>query len=323
MTSTALVTGATGFIGSHLIEALLANGWDVTCFTRPKSKTRVLERLPVKIVRGDIGHVSSLEKAVSGQDYIFHVAARIRSAPKKVYNRANVEYTKNLAGASLRKNPGLKRFVFISSIAASGPSSPGKRSDESKTCAPTSEYGRSKLRAERWLKAQGDTLPLTIIRPPNVYGKGQQETELLIKIIKGRVVPILREGTGSTSLIYINDLIDGIILAALSPISLGRTYFLTDGIDHSCKPIILTIKDNLLGTSLFFPLWERLISLAACSADVFNATGVKRIHFGRKIWRVMVHTPWLFSCERAKRDFGFKPVYSLQKGFKDILRHNR
>jgi nucleoside-diphosphate-sugar epimerase len=321
MTPKALVTGSTGFIGHHLVESLLAQKWGVTCLIRPKSRTAILDSLPVKTVRSEIDDIFSLEKAVCGQDYVFHVAARIRSAPRQVYNRANLQFTTNLAQACLNKNPGLKRFVFISSIAAAGPSPPGQCLDENQRCTPTSEYGKSKLRAEKALCAIWDKLPVTVIRPPNVYGPGQLETELLIKIIKKRIVPLLNEETGTTSLIYIKDLVDGIIQAALSPRTINQIYYLTDGVFHPWKNIILTMKDHILGPSFFLPLPERIISLSAWFADRLNATGLFKIHFGRKIWRAMVLTDWLFSTDKAENDFGFRSSHSLRQGLKETVEY--
>jgi nucleoside-diphosphate-sugar epimerase len=321
MTPKALITGSTGFIGSHLVESLLDLKWDVTCLIRPKSSTKILSGLPVRHIKGNIDDMPSLEKAVSGQDYIFHVAARIRSTSLDIYDRANHQFTKNLALASLSSNPNLKRFVYISSIAASGPSPPGSSSDETQLCTPTSRYGQSKMRGEEALCAIWDRLPVTIIRPPNVYGPRQMETELLIKLISRRIVPLLRDETTSTSLIYVQDLIEGIIQASLFPQTVGQIYYLTDGIDYSWRKIILAVKDQVLGTSLFLPLPEKIIYLSAWIIDILKSTGFISIHFGRRIWHVMIQTPWVFSSAKAQKDFGFRPRYSLQEGLKETFRN--
>lgn len=323
MTPRALVTGSTGFIGSHLVESLLARNWDVTCLIRPKSRTDNLSGLPVQRVRGDIDDIPSLEAAIHGQDFIFHAAGRIRSAPKDIYDRANHRFTKNLAHACLANNPDIKRFVYISSVAASGPSLPGQRKNETQACAPTSEYGRSKLRGEQALYAVWDRLPVTIIRPPSVYGPQQLETELLLKTIRRRIVPLLKEKGEATTLIYIKDLINGIILAALSQKTSGQIYYLTDGQNYSWRHIILTAKDQVLGKSFSLPIPENLILFFAWISDLLNTTGLANIHFGRKIWRAMVQTPWVFSSAKAEMDFGFKPKYSLQAGLKETVQYDQ
>ncbi len=319
MTPKALITGSTGFIGSHLVESLLALNWEVTCLIRPKSRTKILSGLPVRYIKGDIDNMPSLEKAVHGQDYIFHVAARIRSVPMHIYDRANHQFTKNLALASLNSNPNLKRFIYISSIAASGPSPPGSCSDETQICCPTSRYGQSKLRGEEALCLIWDRLPVTIIRPPNVYGPRQKETELFIKLISRRIVPLLREAAGSTSLIYIHDLIEGIIQASFSPQTIGQIYYLTDGVEYPWRNIILAVKDQVLGTSLFLPFPEKVIYLSAWIIDILKSTGIISIHFGRRIWRTMIQTPWVFSSAKAQKDFDFRPRHSLQAGLKKTV----
>jgi len=321
MTPKALITGSTGFIGSHLVETLLALNWDVSCLIRPKSRTKILSGLPVRLLKGEIDDIPSLEKAVQGQDYVFHVAARIRSTHPDIYDRANHQFTKNLALASLNSNPNLKRFVYISSIAASGPSLPGSCSDETQICCPTSRYGKSKLLGEDALCAIWDRLPVTIIRPPNVYGPRQKETELLAKIIRKRIVPLFKDDTALTSLIYIQDLVEGIIQASLSSQTIGQIYYLTDGVDYSWRKIILAVKDEVLGTSLFLPLSEKIIYLAALIIDILKSTGIISIHFGRRIWRTITQTPWIFSSAKAQKDFGFRPRHSLQAGMKETLRH--
>ncbi len=154
-----------------------------------------------------------------------------------------------------------------------------------------------------------------------MYGPRQIETELLIKIIRKRIVPIFKNGAGSTSLIYIHDLIEGIIQASLSPQTIGQIYYLTDGVDYSWRKIILTVKDQILGTSLFFPLPEKVIYLSAWFIDILKSTGIISIHFGRRIWRAMIQTPWIFSSAKAQKDFGFKARHSLQAGLKETVRH--
>ncbi|MCJ7579450.1 MAG: NAD-dependent epimerase/dehydratase family protein [Candidatus Aminicenantes bacterium] len=323
MTPKALITGSTGFIGSHLVESLLALKWEVTCLIRPKSKTKNLSGLPVQTIKGDVDEKPFLEKAVQGQDYVFHVAARIRSAPWDIYDRANHLFTKNLGLATLNSNPNLKRFVYISSIAAAGPSPPGSYSNETQICRPTSRYGQSKLLGEDALRLIWDRLPVTIIRPPNVYGPRQTETELLIKLISKKIVPLLSGKADSTSLIYIHDLIEGILQASISPQTIGQIYYLTDGAEHSWREIILSTKDQVLGTSLFLPLPEKIIYLSAWIIDILKSTGFISIHFGRRIWRTMIQTPWVFSSAKAQKDFGFRPRCSLRAGLKETVQDSK
>jgi nucleoside-diphosphate-sugar epimerase len=319
MSPKVLITGATGFIGSHLLETLVEKKWDITCLVRPQSHTAAIEKMPVRIHRGPLNNPDVLESALEGQDYIFHLAARIRPAPSEVYEMANHRLTRDLANACLRKNPGIKRFVYVSSIAVAGPTPYGKHYDETQPPCPASEYGRTKLKGEQALKEVWDRLPATIIRPPNVYGTRQQETEILIKLIRKRIVPLLKEEGESTSLIYIKDLIQGILQATESLESQSQTYYLTDGEGYSWREVILTLKKMVLGNSFFIPIPERLIYSLAWFADILRAAGFRKLYFGRRVWNAMAKTRWLFSSSKAMQELGFRPHYNLEAGFEDML----
>lgn len=315
----ALITGATGFIGSHLVEALKERNWKVICLVRATSKTDFLQRLSVPFVVGHAKDLRSLERAVEGQDYVFHLAGQIRPVSQEIYDLANHQFTRNLVQACLNKNPGLKRFVYVSSISAAGPSPPGLYSDESQPCAPNSEYGRSKLKGEEAVKEFWHSISATIIRPPNVYGPRQQEIELLISLISNRIVPLLREGGETTSLIYINDLVEGIIQIALSPKTKGQIYYLTEKNGYSWRKIIFVTKKYLLGNSFFLPLPESLIYFSAWLSDLLRKIGIVKLPFGRKVWTAMVKTPWLFSSAKAEKDLGFRTKYNFKDGIRATL----
>jgi dihydroflavonol-4-reductase len=319
MSPKALITGATGFIGSHLLETLIDKNWDVTCLVRPQSQTGFIQKLPARIHRGPLNDLSVLQTAVKNQDYIFHLAARIRSAPPEIYDMANHRLTRDLAQACLHTNPEIRRFVYVSSISVAGPTHPGQYFDEMQPPCPASEYGRTKLKGEQALYELQGRLPVTIIRPPNVYGARQQETEILIRLVRKRIVPILKGRGESTSLIYVKDLVRGIFMAAEAPQAQNQTYYLTDGKGYSWREVILTVKKYVLGNSLYLPIPENLIYSFAWIADMLRAVGIRKLYFGRRVWNAMVKTRWLFSSFKAQKELGFRPDYDLDTGIKDML----
>ena len=317
MISRALVTGASGFIGSHLVKTLISKNWSVTCLARPSSRMSQIESLPISILRGSSEDTELLEKAVRDQDYVFHLAGRIRSAPKRIYDEANHQFTKNLAHACIKTNVSVNRFLYVSSIAAAGPSENRTYLNEDHPPQPASEYGRSKLRAEKALYNIWNKLPVTIIRPPNVYGPRQQETELFIKLLQKRFFPLLRDKEKRTSLIYVKDLVDGICQAALAPNTDHQIYYLTDGQGYSWRQILLTLRKHTLGKKFVVPIPEEAIRFAAWMTDIIKSTGLIRPFFGRKAWYAMVKTTWLYSSEKARKDFNFAAQYSLDEGIRE------
>ena len=317
MSTKVLITGATGFIGSHLVEVLAARGWEITCWCRPQSRTAFLEGLGVKLVRGSLEDTALLEETVRGQDYIFHAAARIHSAPREVYEQVNHVFTRNLVQACCAAGSPGKRFIYVSSIAAAGPSDPGHIKTEQDPCTPRTEYGRTKLRGEEAVLSAGGRLPYTILRPPSVYGPRQKETELLMSLMRRRVVPILKSREPTTSLIYIKDLVEGMVQAALSDKALQQTYFLTDGRSYSWREVFFAARDALLPGALYLPLPEPLILLAAGLADGLKRLRILRSYFGRTAWHNMTRVPWLYSIRKAREELGFAPGYSLEAGLRE------
>ncbi len=222
----ALITGATGFIGSHLAESLLKQGFRVRALVRPTSDLRWIKGLDIEFVSGSLQDNSFLEQAVSGVDYIFHLAGAVKAKDPKDFYLHNTRATMNLARAAMTAAPGLKRFLFASSQAAAGPAEclekPVCERDE---CRPLSDYGRSKLQAERELMEISGRLPVTIVRPPSVYGPRDTEVLAYFKWVNRGLALLPGFGTRHAHLIYVKDLVDGMMLAAASKSSLGKTYF--------------------------------------------------------------------------------------------------
>ena len=165
-----LVTGATGFIGSHLVEELLKGGHRVTCLVRKTSNLQWINGLNVRLIYGDCTIKESLLNAVADFDYIFHLAGLTKAANERDFFSANALGTENLVSAVIEKNPDTKRFVYLSSLAAAGPSCDGTPAKEAGEPKPVSAYGRSKLEGERIVMRHKNTIPVTVIRPPAVYG---------------------------------------------------------------------------------------------------------------------------------------------------------
>jgi len=209
-----LVTGATGFIGSHLAAALCQRGDEVTCLVRRTSRLDRLSPLGVRLVYGDVTEPDSLPEAVAGNQIVYHVAGCTKAFRKGRLFEVNEQGTANVARACAeRTEPPV--LVAVSSLAAAGPAPDGQPRTEADPAAPVSNYGRSKLAGERAAAQFADRLPITIVRPPIVFGEADRDSFAMFQAIarfRIHLVPTFRRHR--YSLIHAADLAELLILAA-------------------------------------------------------------------------------------------------------------
>ncbi len=192
MATTVLVTGANGFVGSHIVDCLLRRGYNVRAMVRRTSDLTWLENKPVELVFGSLDNPASLNAAVKGVNQIVHNAGVVAAEQKYLYYLHNSEGTHNLIKAVLEVHTGKKRprFLLVSSQAAAGPSgAKWRREDDS--LKPITDYGRSKLLAEAILLRYRDKLPVTIIRSSSVYGPRDRAFLPLFKMISHNIMPMI------------------------------------------------------------------------------------------------------------------------------------
>jgi nucleoside-diphosphate-sugar epimerase len=224
-----LVTGATGFVGSHLAEALRRRGDEVTALARSAGKAAALGPLGVRVVAGDLHDRAALLRAVEGQDVVYHVAGVVAARSAADFLAANRDGTRNLAEAA--EQVGVGRFVLVSSMAAAGPAGKGRplRGDEPPN--PVTHYGRSKLAAEAVVTAS--RLLWTILRPPMVYGPRDQEVLKVFRLVRFGLAPVLGDGTQELSAVHGADLADALVAVGSAEAAVRRTYF-------PCHPEVFT-----------------------------------------------------------------------------------
>jgi nucleoside-diphosphate-sugar epimerase len=307
-----LVTGASGFIGRRLARELVRRGDEVACLVRRTSRTAPLSCLPVELVVGDLGDPGSLDAAVKGRDRVFHLAGVVQALDEADFDTANTRGTANLVGACLRAAPGLKRFVFVSSIAAAGPGGPGRPVVETDAPKPVSAYGRSKLAAENAVRETGAGLPATIVRPPNVLGPGSKELAGAIGLLRRRLSPVIGDGRPRTSLVDVDDLVSALILAADHPRAVGETYFVTDGGSYAWPEIMAALAEELgIGRfKLGIPCGAQL--LAAGLAEAACCITGRPPRLTREIVRAGRDHFWLYNGSKICRELGFRPLYDMR-----------
>ena len=215
------VTGGTGFVGAHLVRALLERGDEVRCLVRNPAKARALGWTNVLLVPGDLDDMGALRGGCAGADIVFHVAGRISARNRSEFMRVNRDGTANVLEAAAEQAP--RRFVLVSSLAAGGPTVPGHPVDETRPPSPVTPYGQSKLAAEVLVRAM--PFPWTIVRPPTVYGEWDRELLKAFKLARTGVAPVFRDGSQQLSVIYAGDLAAALVAAATAPQTAGRVYY--------------------------------------------------------------------------------------------------
>lgn len=315
----ALVTGGTGFIGGFLVERLVSRGDQVRCLVLEGDDVSLLRQWPVELYYGDICRPETLGDAVKGVDYIYHLAAVKAVWDEAVYFRVNYEGTKNLVQACLRENRQLKRFLFTSSQAAAGPSWDGHRLSEEDKGRPLTAYGRSKRAAEEFLRAHRAHLPITILRLALVYGPRNITTEKGLRMARRRVIPKMDQ---YFNLIYVQDAVEAMILAAEHEKACGQVYFITSQECVTLQQVIEQVLQIWQKTGWVIPIPWFFFKLAM------------KLHW---LYRNVVERPsqplnpdrelnelrqryWVCSGEKAKRELGFEPKVSLQEGIRQTIR---
>ena len=216
-----LVTGATGFVGGHLVDALLARGHTVSALVRNPSKGQDLARRGVIIIAGDLDHAEGLAKACQGQAIVFHLAGLVAARNQTEFDAVNRDGTARLVDAAGRV--GAARLVLVSSLAAGGPTTPGHPLAGPEVPRPVTQYGRSKLAGEDMVRASA--LDWTIIRPPAVYGPGDREMLRVFKAAAFGIAPVFGDGSQQLSLIYGPDLAEALVAAGTSAATSRGTFY--------------------------------------------------------------------------------------------------
>lgn len=323
MMSKVLITGSNGFIGSHLVEHLLKQGYDIRCLVRPTSNLRWISQLPIELVFGSIADFESLLPAVRGVDYVYHLGGTLRSHDKNDFFKINVEGTRNILEACRQQQIHLNRFIYVSSQAAAGPSTDGKPLTEDDPPRPVSIYGQSKLQAEHVVLEFRQYFPITIVRPPVVFGPRDDDLLNIFKTIKWGLKPVVGKDEKLFSLIYVLDLVRGIQLAGEHPQAENEIFFLADSLVYSWLDIENAIAKTMAQKTLTIHIPEIGLDLAANVNEQLCRLLNRDPMLNRDKVMEMKQRGWQVDSSKAKRTMGFVTNYTLDQGLAETYRWYR
>ncbi|MDZ7837933.1 MAG: NAD-dependent epimerase/dehydratase family protein [Actinomycetota bacterium] len=311
--SLVMVTGATGFVGGNLALTLAKRGYRVRALVRDLARANNLEKAGIHLVQGDIVNRAQVEEAARDVHTIYHIAALYRSAryPDDIYKQVNVEGTRNIVTSA--KKSGVQRLVHCSTIGVHGDikSVPG---DENSPFDPGDIYQQTKLEGEMVVQeAIKEGLPATIFRPSGVYGPGDMRLLKIFESIHLGRFRIIGTGKALYHLIYIDDLVEGIILCGEKPEAVGQTYILAGPqyttITELSRKVASAVNRKLPPGKL--PLRPLKVAAAICEG-LYRPFGLEPPLYRRRL--DFFYKNRAFSIDKAKKELGFNPVVDLDQG---------
>jgi len=310
-----LVTGATGFIGGHLAERLVAQGRAVRCLVRRTSSLASLPSSAIELAEGDLESGAGLDEALRGVDTVIHLAGVTKARTPAAYHLGNAQATANLVRAAAD----VRRFVHVSSLAAAGPSSPHRPVTEEDEPHPVSHYGRSKLAGEEVVRESALAARAVIVRPPIVYGPRDRDVFQMIRLVsRGWILQI---GTAPRlfSFIYVGDLVDGLIAAAVKENAPGHVFFMA-------HPAPVTWSEfgkaaaRLMGRrahAVAIPE-KAAYAVGLCAEWGARVSGAPGILSRDKVTEAC-GAGWICDPGRALRELGFRACTGLEEGLRRTL----
>jgi dihydroflavonol-4-reductase len=314
-----LVTGAGGFTGMALTRALVRRGHSVRALVRKPGQVPELEQLGAEVLQGDIRDPDLVRRAVEGREIVYHLAAVFRRAgvPDSLYHEVHVDATGRLVEAATEA--GVRRFVHCSTVGVHGDVADGPANEDAPT-APADIYQRTKLEGEAAARdtATRTGLALTVVRPGPIYGPADQRLLKLIGgVARGRFL-LLGSGRPHFQMVYVDDLVEGFILAAERPEAVGRTYILTGEEAPTLRELVQEIA-GVARTSvprLRLPVWPFWLAGALCEA-ICIPLGLEPPIYRRRV-KFFTSNRW-FDITRARSELGFSPRVPLREGLRRTL----
>jgi dihydroflavonol-4-reductase len=322
----ALVTGAECFIGSHLVDALLERGIKPRLFVLRGCTTSNLPagQSDLEIVRGDLLSGDGVDDAVEGIDTIFHLAAVTKGYDRRHFVGPNLTFMKNLIASLHKRRRTVHRLLFLSSLAATAIEDldPGQYVDESRQRPPQLYYGLGKRKAEQLLERNAHGIPYTIIRAPTVYGPRDLKLLPYFQAVARGIRPLVGTGGQEFSLIFVQDLVDGMIVAADSPVS-NRMFYLASQEVINWRTFTRYIMRAVGSRAVPVAIPKAVFEITFLAKDFANRLGMPASSMYWNKAKTFRFRRFVCSCERARREIGFNPKVTLGEGMEITVRWYR
>lgn len=314
----AVVTGGTGFVGSHLVDLLLAKDFEVRCIIRKSSNLRWLKGKNVKIFDCGLFDKEGLHEPLSDSDYLFHVAGVVRSKSKKGFFTGNVDTTKNLLDV-VSNSKKIKRVVIVSSLTACGPAQNGIPCNEETVPNPITTYGKSKLAEEKLAKEYMSKIPITICRAPAIYGERESDIYAMFKGVQKGIMTLVGFNEKKLSLIHGRDFVNGIYLAALSEKAKGQIYFISSEKIYDWDKVSDAMEKAVGRKALRIRIPHFTIYLIGGVSHFLNYFSSKPATFNLEKARDFVQENWTCDTTKAMKDFGYSQQILLEEGMQSTV----
>jgi nucleoside-diphosphate-sugar epimerase len=314
------VTGANGFVGSHMVDHLLREGHQVRVLVRPTADLRWIRDPVVEVVQGSVSEREALCRTFDGCDLVFHIAGVTSAHVPEEFYRVNRDGTRRAVAACLEAAPRARRFVLMSSIAAVGPGSKGAAIDEAAGPHPINHYGRSKLAGEEQARAVGDRLPLTIVRPGAIYGPRDRDVLTLLKVATLGFRVHVGLARRELNFCHVGDVVQGTLLAASRDEGRGETFNIGDINNYQLSEVGQTMA-RVMGRQSTLPVWLPLSLAYGVGAAGGVVSRLRRTRPKLNLDRIRLLTArnWKMDVGKARRLLGFSPRHTLEAGLEETV----
>ncbi len=312
----ALVTGANGFVGSHLVDYLLNKNFIVKCLVRKTSNLRWLEGKDIEIINCGLFDKKGIKAAMENVNYVFHVAGVVKAKNKEGYYKGNVEATRILLDSSVENKQNIKRFVLVSSQTVTGPSDDEKPVDEETECRPLTTYAKSKLEQEKLVLSFKDQIPVTICRAPAIYGERDTEIFIYFQTFSKGLTSLIGFDKKVLSLLHVADLAEGLFLAAVSENAIGEIYFISSEKYYTWDEVGDITSKELNRKALKIRIPHFVVYGVAAVAQFFAIFSSKPATLNIEKAKDLTRHAWICDTSKAVRDLGFRQKVSIEDGIK-------